>query len=168
MSPATSTAAPSRPAPSRVLELPMCASVSWLCSLAGVSVAEMQAGSPPLAGAGLFCGLCWGRAKRHIPGLRFHPRPHTRTRGELASACPRPASSHCARPSVRLPPRGTGTILCKIAFVRDAGFCARRRPVRVFVGVAAVSKQKAPFFPASRGSWCELNTTCLQPLFCGT
>lgn len=45
---------------------------------------------------------------------------------------------------------------------------AARSPVRGLVRVAAVSKQRAPFFPASRGSWCELNTTCLQPLFRAT
>lgn len=45
---------------------------------------------------------------------------------------------------------------------------AARSPVRGLLGVAAVPKQRDPFFPASRGSWCELNTTCLQPLFRAT
>lgn len=44
-------------------------SVGWLCSLAPVSAAELPAGSPPLVGMGVFCGLCQGRAKWHIPGM---------------------------------------------------------------------------------------------------
>lgn len=59
-------------------------------------------------------------------------------------------------------------LFCAVTFVPNRGFCMRRHPMNVSVGVAAVSKQRAPFFPANRGSWCELNITCLQPLFCGT
>lgn len=73
----------------------MFVNVRWLCSLAHVSVAEMQAGSPPSVAPRVFCTwkwALWGRAKQHIPGLRFHPRPHIQTCGELGSAsCALPA-----------------------------------------------------------------------------
>lgn len=144
----------------------MFVNVRWLCSLAHVSVAEMQAGSPPSVTPRVFCTWRWalrGRAKQNIS------RPRTQICGELGSA-PRALPACVAHPGV-----GEQVLFCAKsllyvmrAFARNAGFWTRRRSVRVFVGVAAVSKQRAPFFPANRGSWCEMNKTCRQPLFCST
>lgn len=112
-------------------------------------------------GSTFSCGLPCGAAQRGaFPAWDFIPIPgHTLEPLESQDVLPAPT-----REGEDSTGRGEQGLFCAKLLL----FVTWQSSVHGLVGVAAVSKQRALFFPASRGSWCELNTTCLQPLFRAT